>query len=294
MILIMGSKEDQQIISIANQLDIMKKQYRIFDSSAFPQKDSIGYRPESGELAVRINNENILLSSVSAMYWRNYMQPVSNGNNPLAIRDCTSLLMSLLNELGCKAKNSAEAVRFHQEKPRQLAVVAKLGVCIPATYVGNDIHEVQAFCCDYDQIIFKPVTGGDYAQLVTSSHLSKEHLCNSLSQSPVTLQQYIRGTNIRSYVIGDDIFSAEILSEQADFRTDEKATLQVLDIPEHIKQQARKITAALGLAWTAIDWRRDENGKYFFLEANPSPMFVNFEKFTGLPVAQHLAKLLAA
>lgn len=294
MILLMGAKDDAQILSVAAQLDAMQQSYAVFDSSAFPQHNTIGYQPESGNMLLKMADQTLALTDVKAMYWRNYIAPVHGTNNAIAAKDSVSLLKSLLNELGDKAKNSAAAVNFHQEKPRQLAAVARLGVRIPATYVGNDADAVRAFCEQHQDVIFKPVTGGDYAQKLTAEHLADEHLQRSLRQAPVTLQRFIKGTNIRSYVIGDQVFSAEIQSEHTDFRTDGDIRLKVIELPEQIRQQALAIKAVLGLAWTGIDWRRDEQGDYFFLEANPSPMFANFELYTGLPVARHLAQLLAA
>ncbi len=294
MILLMGAKNDAQILSVAAQLDNLRQPYVVFDSSAFPQTNTIGFQPQTGEMLLKIAGQQLALRDVKSMYWRNYMAPVHGSNNPIADKDCASVLKSLLNELGEKAKNSAEAVQFHQEKPRQLAVVAKLGVNIPATYVGNDADAVREFCRQHSEVIFKPVTGGDYAHLLTAEHLADAHLERSLRQSPVTLQRFIKGTNIRSYVVGQEVFSAEIQSDHADFRTDGDIKLNVIELPERIKQQALAIKAALGLAWTGIDWRLDEQGEYYFLEANPSPMFANFEQYTGLPVAHRLAQLLVA
>ena len=294
MIILMGEQTDAQIASVAAQLEQIQQSYVILDGAMFPLRDSISYFPQRNELGFCINGDRIMLSEVTALYWRNYRQPANPANNPIAAKDATSLLLTALNLLGDKAKNSAAAVQFHQEKPRQLAAVANLGVQIPPTYVGNDAAAVTEFCQQHAEVIFKPVTGGDYARLITAEHLSVEHLSHSLQQAPVTLQRYIKGTNIRSYVVGEQVFSAEIRSEQTDFRTDGDIALEVLELPETIRQQALAIKAALGLAWTGIDWRRDEAGQYFFLEANPSPMFANFETYTGLPVAQSLAQLLAA
>ncbi len=56
---------------------------------------------------------------------------------------------------------------------------------------------------------------------------------------------------------------------------------------------AKKICSELMLNWTAIDWRRNSRGEYFFLEANPSPMFIGFSMKTGMAVYKMLAKALA-
>lgn len=290
MILLMGEAEDPQVIRIAEELTEMDQPFLIFDSQLFPTQHRLSYRPVDNSMHLQIGEQCLTQNDIRSLYWRTLSSPQSD--NPIAIRDSSSLLRSFLHSLGKKSKNSAEAVRFHQEKPRQLADVSQLGIRIPDTYVGNDPKAIKAFCARHSKVIFKPVTGGDYAQIVSEAHLADEHLQSSLSQSPVTLQAYVEGTNIRSYVVGNSIFSAEIRSDAQDFRTDEHAELIPFDVPEPIAHHARAICQTLGLAWSGIDWRRTPEGEYIFLEANPSPMFANFEKRTQLPIAKHLAQLL--
>ena len=290
MILLMGEAEDPQVIRIAEELTEMNQPFLIFDSQQFPKQHTLSYRPAENSMQLKIGEHCLTQNDIRSLYWRTLSSPQSD--NPIAIRDSASLLRSFLHLLGNKSKNSADAVRFHQEKPRQLAEVSQLGVRIPDTYVGNDPEAIKAFCARNNKVIFKPVTGGDYAQIINDAHLADEHLQTSLSQSPVTLQAYVEGTNIRSYVMGNSIFSAEIRSDAQDFRTDEHAELIPFDVPESIAHQATQICRTLGLDWSGIDWRRTPEGEYIFLEANPSPMFANFEKRTQLPIAKHLARLL--
>ncbi|HEY8939794.1 MAG TPA: hypothetical protein VIM59_06395 [Cellvibrio sp.] len=294
MILLMGTEDDPQIIAIADALKSRGNSFLIFDSGLYPTQHRLSYRPMDGSMQLQIGEHCMAQRDIQALYWRTLIPTRTPQENPIALRDSASLLRSFLHSLGRKSKNTAEAVNFHQEKPRQLAQVAHLGISIPETYVGNDPRAVRAFCTRHNEVIFKPVTGGDYAQIVHPAHLTDEHLQSSLSQAPVTLQAYIEGTNIRSYVVGDTIFSAEIRSHARDFRTDEDAELIPITIPEKIAQQAKAICSALGLEWSGIDWRRTPEGNYIFLEANPSPMFVNFEKHTQLPITKHLAQLLIA
>ena len=119
-----------------------------------------------------------------------------------------------------------------------------------------------------------------------------ERLFLALRLSPITLQEYIPGTNIRTYVIGNSIYSAEIRSNFLDFREDPIAKLIPIELPEAIKQQCQAIAKALMLEWTAIDWRLKPTGEYIFLEANPSPMFLHFEQQTGFGITPRLVKLL--
>ena len=93
-------------------------------------------------------------------------------------------------------------------------------------------------------------------------HLEPHRLNLVLRLSPVTFQEYIPGTNIRSYVIGEDIYAAEIRSNSLDFREDEKAQLIPVELPDLVQQQCLAISKALMLEWTAIDWRLKPTGEY--------------------------------
>jgi glutathione synthase/RimK-type ligase-like ATP-grasp enzyme len=158
--------------------------------------------------------------------------------------------------------------------------------------ISNDSEQIAHFVNTQQAVIFKPVYGGAHTQQVTPQHLEVERLQKVLSLSPATFQTYISGTNIRTYVIGESIFSAEIHSPDLDFRTDRNASLVPLQVPDEIAQQSLNIAKALKLQWTAIDWRLSHAGEYFFLEANPSPMFLYFEQQTGYPIADALLNLL--
>ncbi|MEL6326835.1 MAG: hypothetical protein AAFQ61_08020, partial [Cyanobacteria bacterium J06626_23] len=114
----------------------------------------------------------------------------------------------------------------------------------------------------------------------------------ALRLSPIALQEYIPGTNLRVYVIGNALYAAEIRSTAIDFRADQKAPILPIEIPDDIQQQCHQIAQALGLIWTAIDWRLTPDGQFVFLEANPSPMFIHFERQTQYPITQALIDLL--
>ncbi|WKE65906.1 hypothetical protein PVT67_01200 [Gallaecimonas kandeliae] len=294
MIILMGEKEDLQIGLVAKQLSNKNINFKILDSRQFPLEIQLSYKPANQAMQLRLGEKVFVTDDVKGLYWRNFqVAPVKqNPSNWIATRDSQSLLKSFLKKLGRKAINSWDAIEFHQEKPRQLEAVFQAGVTIPSTWVGNDKDGLRNFVAKTGRCIFKPVVGGDHTGFVTEKHLEEEHLTKALGQAPVTVQQCIDGTNIRTYVIGDRQFSAEIASDSLDFREDTNARLIPMTPPTEIQQQAQTIRKVLGLAWTAIDWRRDEQGRYFYLEANPSPMFYHFEKLTGHPVSLALSELL--
>src|SRR5690606_26968224 len=129
----------------------------------------------------------------------------------------TSLIKTLLIEPGIRWVNGYEAYKFHQIKPRQLSLAHRLGARIPPTIITNHPRQVIDFVETWCPAIFKPVQGGAHTEKVTPDLLEPDRLKAVLSLSPVTLQKYIAGTNIRTYVLGDKVYSAEIASESVDF-----------------------------------------------------------------------------
>jgi glutathione synthase/RimK-type ligase-like ATP-grasp enzyme len=210
----------------------------------------------------------------------------------IAFNDSISALRTLMKACPARWVNSWQAYEFHKEKPLQLSTVHQLGVSIPATLITNDPEEVLRFAASHGQVIFKPVYGGAHTRSLNDAHLDPTRLGLALSLSPVTLQAYIPGTNIRSYVIANTVYAAEIRSTSIDFREDIAAEVIPVALPAYLQEQCRCITQALLLTWTAIDWRLTPWGEYVFLEANPSPMFLHFERQTGFPITQELVQLL--
>jgi glutathione synthase/RimK-type ligase-like ATP-grasp enzyme len=297
-VLILGDAQEYHAAHVYDALKQAGATPYYWDTQLFPSQMQLSYTPDrmAGWLHFA-DGQTLPMSDVHAVYWRTF-----NGVKPpqlpdtdqqyIASQDSISLARSLMNYEGINWVNSWVAYQFHQEKPRQLMRVRQLGVTIPATLVSNQAAAITEFAQTHEKVIFKPVYGGAHTQYVEPEHLEPKRLALTLKISPVTLQEYIAGTNIRTYVIGDTVLSAEIRTGSVDFREDEGAELIVIDTPEAIANQSREIAKALFLKWTAIDWRRAIDGTYYFLEANPSPMFTYFEQKTGYPITACLIQQL--
>ncbi len=299
-ILILGSAEDIHAAHLKQSL--MEKGITVdyLDTRLFPTKLKISWQPltHTGYLKFP-DGKKLNLADIHKIFWRtfagvNVPQLNDSYQQTIAINDSMSLLRSFMRSSPEKWVNGWEAYQFHKEKPLQLSLAKKIGVTIPATLVTNDAQEILDFSHSYQDVIFKPVYGGSHTQFLTKEYLEIDRMNLALSISPVTLQEFIPGTNIRSYVIGENVYSAEIRSSSLDFREDKRAKLIYLETPEDMKRQCLAITKAFGLKWTGIDWRFKPNGEFIFLEANFSPMFIHFERQTYCPITEDLIKLLTS
>ncbi len=272
----------------------------LLDTGSFAAQFKLSWTPqfELGKInSVEGSTHNF--QSIDSVYWRcidTPRIPDLKGKNELTIaqNDSFSLLKTLLYEPAIKWVNSLEAYQFHRVKPRQLALAKVIGAQIPKTIVSNNSGDIIEFSRQLPKAIFKPVQGGAHTEFLNQELLDEDRLNFALSYSPVTIQEYIPGTNVRTYVLGKKTFSAEINSEEVDFRNDANCELVPVQLPENIQQLSTEICRRFGMEWTAIDWRRDPQGNYFFLEANPSPMFYFFEQQTGFPITRELVNLLVA
>jgi glutathione synthase/RimK-type ligase-like ATP-grasp enzyme len=297
-ILLLGHAADAHVAHLRNALQQASAVVHGLDTRLFPTSVKLSWQPHDRQGSLVLNDQYPLaLQDIHRVFWRTFAPPgipplEEAAQREIAFNDAISLLRTLMQASPALWVNSWEAYQFHKEKPLQLSLVEQLGVPIPATLVSNDPAQVMAFARSLKKAIFKPVYGGAHAQFVTEEHLELERLRLALRLAPVTIQDYIPGTNLRSYVIGDAVYTAEIRTSVLDFRQDVQAEIIPIDVPEGIRQQCRAIARSLKLRWTAIDWRLRPTGEYVFLEANPSPMFIYFEQRTGFPITQQLVKLL--
>ena len=297
-ILILGNASDAHATHIKNALIQAGATVNYLDTSLFPKQLQISWQPNTqlGYLTLP-NGRELNIQNIHSVYWRNfsgvYVPELKDSRQQrVAYNDSMSTLRTPMQVGSTKWINSWQAYQFHKEKPLQLSTARQVGATIPPTLISNNPQQVTEFCQNYEKVIFKPVYGGAHTQVVTKAHLEPQRLKMTLSLSPVTIQEYIPGTNIRSYVIADSVYSAEIRSPSVDFRQDLEAELIPIELPDSIQKQCLAIAKAFMLEWTAIDWRVKPTGEYIFLEANPSPMFIHFERQTGFPITEKLVKLL--
>lgn len=297
-ILILGNSEDAHAAHLKNALMQVGAKVDYLDTRLFPTQVRMSWQPDTQTGCLTLSGGNKLsFQDIHSVFWRSlsgaYIPSLEDSDQQrIAFNDSMSTLRSLIQACPARWINSWQAYQFHKEKPLQLSKVKQIGIKIPKTLISNDPKQVTEFSRSQEKAIFKPVYGGAHTQFVTETHLDSKRLSLALSLSPVTIQEYIPGTNIRSYVIGESVYSAEIRSHSLDFREDGHAELISITLPEAVRQQCLTIMKVLMLKWTAIDWRLLPTDEYVFLEANPSPMFLHFEQQTGFPITNDLTKLL--
>jgi len=292
--LIFGDEREFQVHHFAKKLRHLGRLVKCLLLSDFPNKNSISWEPDCGQGYIHLGEKSYSFNDIKSVYW--HRADCSRDEDISSVRwlkkETQSALSPLLNCQGIRWVNSLSSLQYHLNKPRQLNHAVRLGALIPPTYIGNNPEHAFAFLSRHKDCIFKPVQGGCLTKCVNKELRDMDHLKQALCKAPVTLQEKVGSTNIRTYVLGNRILSAELVSSQIDFREDVETRAKVVTLPEREANLARRICRGFGMVWCAIDWRTDNYGNYFFLEANPCPYFHRFEELSGLPVSDELSRLL--
>jgi len=304
MIIIIGSNQETHSKYIYNLLKSKGVNAAYLDTRNIPNDFISSWHTTEDMVTgtIRLDNKNIDLQDIKSVYWRWHyginILPKSSSEQDRFLagmikREFNCYIDSLFESLDCLWVNSARAINMHKTKAYQLHIMAKNGIRVPKTLITNDKDELKSFIETYNgELIFKPVRGGAHTEKFDEKCFSRDRL-EHLKYSPVTFQEKAEGVDLRVYGIGNKLFSAEIRTKEVDFRNDPKAELVPIEIPDVIRNDCLKIMKLFGLNFTAIDIKYNpETGEYIFIEANPSPMFIHFEKKTEYPISDCLTEML--
>lgn len=205
-----------------------------------------------------------------------------------------SWLLSL-HHRGVPMINPPEHALGQQLKPLELMLARAAGLDTPATLISNDPQAVAEFVKAHDEVIYKPLTGYGHCKQVGAAELQQ---LERIKAAPVIFQQRARGTSIRAtFVDGEMVSAARLPSESLDYRdnADYEAGRQVYEstgLPRTVVERCQTYLASAGLLFAGIDLIETGDGRYVFLEANSSPMYLELEARTQHPITFELCTAL--
>jgi len=204
------------------------------------------------------------------------------------------------------------AVERAELKSVQLATAQRLGFNVPTTLMTSDPKRAQRFIQSRSATIIKPL-GNDGVVLQDESYLlfmAKKITPETpldfanMKFGPVILQQAIEPRHdLRITVVGEQCFTAVVA---ADAEKDVPGNIrdwhvghhvgnlhiETYDLPNKIEQQCVNLVHELGCQFGAIDMIVDTQGKYWFIEDNPSGQWAFVELATKQPIGKAMADLL--
>lgn len=188
--------------------------------------------------------------------------------------------------------NRAWANDSNNSKPYQGLLIRNY-FYVPDTCVTNDPSEALAFCDQYQQTIYKSISGE--RSIVTTFQPSDIDRLHLLRNGPVQFQEWVEGVDVRVHVVGTQVFATRVESSAIDYRYDHSAVgalFTPFELSSDVAQACINLTEELELGLAGLDLRFARDGRIVCFEVNPSPAYSVYEAATGQPISMALAAYL--
>ena len=268
--------------------------FQEFSIVSSPDKPSVILHSKG--LTVRLSPQHL-----SSVYFRRAVYPRETSPERQSLqeqldRSHRSVFMrSFMVFDSCRWINHPVATYKAEHKAVQLATARKLGFSVPRTVITNDSrgivqvadgdHSVAVKGLDTVLVWQEDLETFGYTTLVDTEFATQAYL----SSAPLIAQEALQHKlDLRVTVVGDQVFCAAVTVGDKPIRGDwrlEKsdAEFRPFNLPVEISDKCVRLTRCLGLVFAAIDLAV-QDGKYFFLEVNPTGEWGWLVDQTNLPI----------
>lgn len=297
--LLWGLESDAPLAAVHDALSELGGQSVLLDQRRVLETE-IQLRADSGPV-LRYRDVCVPLEEISACYVRPYdtrRVPVIERAGPgsrewLHALRLEDTLLGWLETTAARVVNRPSAMLANGSKPYQLELIRREGFSIPDTLVTTDPGAAAQFLARHGQVIYKSISGvrSRVSRLLPADHDRLQDVVHC----PTQFQQYIRGCDYRVHVVGQSVFSCEIVSDVDDYRYGGAGVapeIHAARLPRDVEDRAIRVTRNMGLELSGIDLRRTPEGQWYCFEVNPSPGFTFFEQYAGQNLATSIARHL--
>ncbi|OUC95102.1 ATP-grasp ribosomal peptide maturase [Streptomyces swartbergensis] len=200
---------------------------------------------------------------------------------------------------GCLYVNHPHRIGDAEFKPAGLTAAAEAGFLVPPTLITSSPDAAREFTKAHGSVIYKPLHNPVYrvdgvSSVVTVAEVSAADIDDDIAGTAHLFQERVpKVADVRVTVIGADVFCVRIDSDLLDWRTDySRLTYTPVEAPPGVRPALRRYMNCFRLVFGAFDFCVGQDGRWWFLECNPSGQWYWLETETGLPMCAALADLL--
>ncbi|MFD5497022.1 ATP-grasp ribosomal peptide maturase [Streptomyces sp. GDS52] len=305
-VLVVTSLHDPTVDVVIRELHDRDVPVVRLDSGDFPASLSVEAEITSSGLQGRLHTPSRTadLANVRALYYRRpsgFAFPhLSKQDAQFAVTQARYGLGGVLASLpGCLYVNHPHRIGDAEFKPSGLAAAAAAGFLLPPTLVTSSPDAARAFIKQHGPVIYKPLHNPVYlvdgiSNVVKVAEVAAEDIDDSVAGTAHLFQQRVdKAADVRVTVIGETVFAVRIDSDLLDWRTDYSRLRYSVDTPPPgVTEALHAYLSHFGLVFGAFDFAVDHEGRWWFLECNPSGQWYWLEHETGLPMLAAMADLL--
>ncbi|NJQ01198.1 ATP-grasp ribosomal peptide maturase [Streptomyces zingiberis] len=277
-----------------------------FDSGDFPTTLSIAARITSsglrGDLSTPTRSAD--LSCIRSLYYRRpsgFTFPhLDEQTARFSVTQARYGLGGVVASLpGCLYVNHPHRIGDAEFKPSGLITAAAVGFRTPPTLITSSPTAARDFIETHGQVIYKPLSTPLFridgvSCTVELREVTAEEIDDTVAGTAHLFQQRVdKSADVRVTVMGHQVFGVRIESDLLDWRTDyTQLRYSVVRTPPGLHESLHAYLDHFRLVFGAFDFAVDRQGRWWFLECNPSGQWAWLEPETGLPMVAAMADLL--
>lgn len=217
-------------------------------------------------------------------------------------------LARFIEKCGIRLFNKADFIKLCDDKVLTFLACSNLGIRMPKTFAGPLMYrepnnEEYMFLNTVERELgFPMVVKKVYGSLGEGVYLVKNHrelseLYSKIYRNPILFQEYVEssfGRSLRILVIDEKVFGGFVRYNHVDFRSNfgDTADGKTLEKADIYFDFAQDIADKLQIEYAGIDLLFDKEEKPILCEINSNAFFEEFEKVTGLNVAEAIVKMI--
>ncbi|GLV53985.1 ATP-grasp ribosomal peptide maturase [Dictyobacter sp. S3.2.2.5] len=279
----------------------------------------------AGSMTILTNGRRIDVEAIRSIWWWRpgaFRLPadLSVQEREFARDEIEHMFQGIWAALPCHWVSHPEHIRRASWKADQLLQATRLGFDIPRSLMTMNPDAARSFCesCVGKRALYKvlsdpflaattvaekypehmPEYGVASTTLITSADFS---MLDGVRNAPCLFQEYLpRVLDIRVTVIGDDLFAAEIHSQdheetKIDWRySDANIVYRKIALPAEVAERCMALVRHYNLHYCTLDLFLTPDGRYVFTEASPYGQFLFVEeRVPELRMTEALANYLA-
>jgi hypothetical protein len=304
VILLVGIPTDDPLSAVLESLRKLDAQFTLVDQTEISSTDVELEAGEGVSGVLHHQGRRVELGSVAAVYLRPYdfrrlpgIQEAGEASpswrHAATVEDIIYSWTELTDAL---VVNRPSDMGSNNSKPFQAGLIQSAGFSVPQTLVTTDEAAARAFWQVHGEVVYKSISG--VRSIVRRLTTEQSDRLANIANCPTQFQEYVPGTDYRVHVVGDEVFSCEVVSGADDYRYASSQGGRVemwrQALPREIEVRCVELTRKCGLALAGIDLRLRPDGGWCCFEVNPSPAFTYYQRATGDRIDEAVARLLMA
>ena len=309
-ILLLASRFDLTCDYVVAQLKQLGASYFRLNSEDF-EEFAIVATPTESTVCLEARDLTIKLCSktLKSIYFRRAVYPQApvtpkhSNHEQLSRLHRAAFMRSFMVFDSCKWINHPAATYKAEHKAVQLSLAKQLGFDVPRTVITNSTSGIQMVAESDKNIAVKGIEtvlvwqGGQETFGYTSIVDTRVAASSYLASAPLIAQEALtEKLDLRVTVVDEKVFCASITVRDNRIKGDWRlqkigAEFRPYCLPRDISRKCLLLTKSLGLSFGAIDLAL-QDGKYYFLEINPTGEWGWLIDGAGLPIDKAIADAL--